>query len=604
MNLYVSAGCRLFPGAASKRSECFVRRTPALWRSIGGLALAAGLQVCGAQSAAPGLAGPAGGPAPGGAFSLPPSHASGRSPFASHCSGVPAASSAEDDFFSYTGAEASPRIVANPRNPLNLVGIWEQDKGAVWGSDGIGLAASFDGGLTWRRSFPPVTRCSGGTEDKVTAFERTRRSHVAFSPNGVAHYITHSINVYQPGDTQEAVLAGRSTDGGRSWAPPVPLLRGQGFDINDMARIAADPSDARYVYATWFGLEDVPGKALGPALLARSVDNGVTWESGPFIDLGYDLHTFDNELKVLPDGTVVFFAVGLDSLGNVSTYSTRSTDKGLTWSVPVKVADRLPVYSEVEPEDFANPAQDAISVAVDPRNGTLYAVWEDGRFSGMSRAGIALSQSIDGGRTWSEPVQVNRDTKVQAFVPNVHVRFDGQVAVTYYDLRSNTADPTTLMADLWLARSRDGLNWRESRVSGPFDMNKGPKWRGLLPTVGDQTGLSSVGPFFVPFYTRAAASSDPQNSTDILSQLVLGPGWGGAGSLAEAALNPGAWASRLDRQDEALPTYNVQGTRRPLSAVPELWRQRAAKAVQALLDRRLKEAGRLRKEQSQRTLKP
>ncbi|HET7868198.1 MAG TPA: hypothetical protein VFL86_27630 [Burkholderiaceae bacterium] len=85
---------------------------------------------------------------------------------------------------------------------------------------------------------------------------------------------------------------------------------------------------------------------------------------------------------------------------------------------------------------------------------------------------------------------------------------------------------------------------------------------------------------------------------------MLGPGGGGIGSLAEAALNPAAWASRLDRQDEALPTYNVQGTRRPLTAVPELWRQRAAKAVQALLDRRLKEAGRLRKEQSQRTLKP
>src|SRR5207245_4768308 len=47
-------------------------------------------------------------------------------------------------------------------------------------------------------------------------------------------------------------------------------------------------------------------------------------------------------------------------------------------------------------------------IAVDNDSGALYVVWQDARFSGLTRDGIAFSRSADGGLTWSNPVQINK----------------------------------------------------------------------------------------------------------------------------------------------------------------------------------------------------
>ena len=109
--------------------------------------------------------------------------------------------------------------------------------------------------------------------------------------------------------------------------------------------------------------------------------------------------------------------------------------------------------------ETGTPIRDAASlgsIAVSPA-GELFAVWQDARFSSGVRDGIAFSRSADGGLTWSAPVRINTDPAVQAFVPTIHVRTDGTIGVTYYDLRSNTANPATLPTDYWLTRSTDGV---------------------------------------------------------------------------------------------------------------------------------------------------
>ncbi len=46
----------------------------------------------------------------------------------------------------------------------------------------------------------------------------------------------------------------------------------------------------------------------------------------------------------------------------------------------------------------------------------------------------------------------------------IHVRSDGVIGVTYFDLRSNTSDPRTLPTEAILARSSDnGTTWSENR---------------------------------------------------------------------------------------------------------------------------------------------
>ena len=54
-------------------------------------------------------------------------------------------------------------------------------------------------------------------------------------------------------------------------------------------------------------------------------------------------------------------------------------------------------------------------------------------------------------------MQINSAPTAQAFTPSVHVRANGTIGVTYYDFRSNTADPATLPTELIFARSTDGV---------------------------------------------------------------------------------------------------------------------------------------------------
>ena len=149
--------------------------------------------------------------------------------------------------------------------------------------------------------------------------------------------------------------------------------------------------------------------------------------------------------------------------------------------------------------------------------------------SAAARDGIAFARSDDGGLTWSLPVRVNAEPAVQALVPSVNARADGTIGVSYYDMRSNTADGATLPVDYWLARSRDGITWNESRIAAPFDLGIAPVDRGDF--LGDYQSLASAGANFFPFYVRTN-SLDPGNRTDVFFTPVNVP----VGGTAEAGL--------------------------------------------------------------------
>jgi hypothetical protein len=499
---------------------------------------------------------------------------SGPSPFGPDCSGVQQAGKL------YQNAEVEPFVAANPRFPLNLVGTWQQDRWSNGASQGLGTAYSFDGGINWHRVFLPFTRCAGGNAANGGDYERGSDPWVSFSPNGVVHLMVLTVSFNAPPDRpQTAMLVSRSRDGGRTWGPITTLIADTAAHFNDKNTITADPTDSRYVYAVWDRLSSVPGEGAGPTMLARSTDNGAHWEAARIVyDPGPNAQTIGNRIEVLPDGTLVDLFTLIDyATGAVTLNVIRSTDKGVTWSAPVFVADVL-ALGATDP-DTGEPIRDGAILAqmAISRQGKISVVWQDARFSCGVRDGIALSESTDGGFTWSAPVQINRDPLVQAFTPTVHVRRDGGIGVTYFDLRGGTSNAATQLTSLWLTRSHDGTIWRESPVTAPFDLSKAPDAGGLF--LGDYQGLTSIGPVYVPFFVKT--TGDIANRNDVYSHLSL------LGILAGAASGAREVERRVAEEEAALPAMSVQGTGRAMPLVPTAMRAATWQAVERTMRARV-----------------
>jgi hypothetical protein len=413
----------------------------------------------------------------------------------------------------YANAEVEPFIAVNPSNPNNFIAVWQQNRWSTGGADGPGTAYSLDGGGTWTPSMAPMSRCSGGTVAEGTAFARASDPWVTFSPDGTAYQ--SALGVSYPTDEANAVLVSRSADGGRTWNRAVAVRRDSRENLNDKESITADPFDARYVYVTWNRITDLSG----PTWFARTVDGGVSWEAARQIyDPGTDSSAANNTLVVLPDGTlVIFFTEFADAdPENARQRIIRSTDKGATWSVPITIAD-LQTVGTVDPETNM-PIRDSCCGGIAAgANGVLAVTWQDSRFTGGAYDAIAFSQSIDGGFTWSAPIRINGEPAVRALIPSIAIRADGTLGVTYYDFRSNTPDPETLLADYWLAASNDGVTWSERRIAGPFDYAKAAIANGGY-FLGDYMGVATVATSFITVFGQT--TTDPDNRSDIFVGLV------------------------------------------------------------------------------------
>jgi hypothetical protein len=440
---------------------------------------------------------------------------SGFSPLAPGCDGVAATGTL------YRGAEVEPMLARNPADPNHLVGVWQQDRWSDGGAAGQGTGVSFDGGRTWSRTQAALSRCTGGNAANGGDYPRVSDPWVTIAPDGAAYQIAIAFGGgLLQANSFGAVLVSRSADGGRTWGPATTLIRDDSTAFNDKESITADPTNASFVYATW---ERIIGSGQGaaPTWFARTTNGGASWEPArPIYDPGGTNSTLNNQVVVLPDGRLVLFFSEFHNVGNLTTVFLRiirSQDKGATWSAPITIAQSLARGTQ-KPET-GTPIRDGSnlgSIAVD-KNGTLAIAWQDSRFSGGARDGIAFSRSFDGGLTWSAPVQINSVPGVQALLPTVAVRDDGLIGVTYYDFRNHAPGAPTLLTDLWLTVSADGVNWNESHVAGPFDFATAPFALGLF--LGDYQALTSIGNTFVPFYVTTNANS-PTNLTDVFATLL------------------------------------------------------------------------------------
>ncbi len=331
------------------------------------------------------------------------------------------------------------------------------------------------------------------------------------SPTGVVYALSLSFTgAALLAGSSSAMLVAQSHDGGLTWSVPIALIQDGSTAFNDKGSISADSTDANYVYAVW---DRLTGQTGGPSYFAVTANAGSTWQAARSIyDPGAQSQTLGNQMVVLPGDVVLDIFTELGATSALARV-IRSTDHGATWSAPVTVSDLQPVGT-TDPNTGAvvRDGSDLVSVSVGP-GGIVYVAWQDSRFSGGRHDGIAMTHSADGGLTWSVPVQVNAAPNVQAFTPTIHVRADGVIGVHYYDLRNDSASPASLLTDCWLVTSSDGVTFRESHLSGPFDLDLAPDSQGLF--LGDYEALASTAGAFLPFYVQTDAGTQVRSDAFI-----------------------------------------------------------------------------------------
>jgi BNR repeat-like domain len=402
-------------------------------------------------------------------------------------------------------SQTEPMVSVNQSNRSNVVGMWQEDRWTSGGSRNLVLGTSFDGGRTWANiPLQGVSILAGGE------FQRVTDPWVDFGPSNRVYAFSLGFDDTGP---DNGLFVSTSTDGGLTWGAPVPVIIDRQFQFfNDKNALTADDwgssPNRGNVYLAWDRLIEDPlgqpfvGTYTGPAMFSRSTDGGATFSPPQVLfATGTNKQTIGNVPVVFPNGDVAVLGTYFEngSLGKNSQklWITISKDGGQTFTAPRLVMDMqsLPV-----PGLRTGDTVPMFAVAPD---GTLYATWQDIRFSNGKRTDVLVTSSRDEGQTWSTPVKAN-DTPAgaqDAFTPTIAVDAKGRVGILYYDLRDDTSTKDgAFMTAEWFTTSTDGgRTWSASRrVTPTFDHAAAAQAGGYF--LGDYQGLDTAGTSFQPFF--------------------------------------------------------------------------------------------------------
>ncbi|HEV8687437.1 MAG TPA: sialidase family protein [Gaiellaceae bacterium] len=407
-------------------------------------------------------------------------------------------------------SQTEPMVSINQSNRSNVVGIWQEDRWTSGGARNLVFGTSFDGGRTWANiPLQGVGILAGGE------FQRVTDPWVDFGPSNRVYAFSLGFDDTGP---DNGLFVSTSTDGGLTWGAQVPVIIDRQFEFfNDKNALTADDwasSPHRgNVYVAWDRLiEDPLGKPFvgtytGPAMFSRSTDGGASFSTPQVVfATGTNKQTIGNVPVVFPNGDVAvlgtFFENSSFGKNSQKLWIALSKDGGATFTVPRLVMDMqsLPV-----PGIRSGDTVPMFAVAPD---GTLYASWQDVRFSNGKRTDVLVTSSRDEGQTWSIPVKAN-DTPADAqdaFTPAIAVDARGRVGILYYDLRddASTKDGAFMTAE-WFTTSNDGgRTWSQSRRLTPaFDHAAAAPAGGFF--LGDYQGLDAAGTSFQPFFAANLA---------------------------------------------------------------------------------------------------
>ena len=401
-----------------------------------------------------------------------------------------------------TAAANETTAAASEMDPLRVVAGWNDRRQGSWRS---GFSVSFDGGETWSDFLlrPPPANQSGVEGDPFTAFDNRTGTlwagGMSFADNGGIY-----VARLDP-DEQEFNL---------------PVMAELGFVDKGWMTTGAIPGipDSIRLYIAY---------NLG---IIRSDSMGQAWTNP--LNLGPGLGFLP---RVGPNGEVYVaywdFGSGMKlkrSLNGGTTFTTHTIAVRMDWW-PTQDGSRFP-------GNFRVPIM--CYLAVDPNDGTLYAVYFDTTniVGGNANVDLYFTKSIDQGTSWTTPLVINGDADPPGdqFFPWLEVDERGRVHIVFLDSRHTVQHDNVFngMFDAYYTYSNDGGDtWHEFRLT-PNSWNSAFSSGGNF--IGDYLGMAVAGERIYPIYLDTS-NGDADTYTNVivfpLSGDLDGDGMIGASDL-------------------------------------------------------------------------
>jgi len=232
---------------------------------------------------------------------------------------------------------------------------------------------------------------------------------VRLATDGVGNWLAVWESEYDLGGTigtDRDILAAQSQDDGITWSDPIVVnstAYSDGSSSTDNSPGIASAGNGNWVVA-WHWSEPGIGDE---AFVARSTDNGATWtqpapldgspddQSDIYSDIaGYQVATDDSGLVAIACTSRGDLGGTIGTDGDILVY--RSMDYGATWLAPVPVNNDAATDSDWDryPNLFIDTA------------GHWMVAWSRGR----PNTEFLSTVSLDGGESWSDPVDVGDGT--------------------------------------------------------------------------------------------------------------------------------------------------------------------------------------------------